>query len=207
MHSSTKKVFFSEYVFTIFEDVYEPAEDSFLFAENLVAHDNDSVIDVGTGCGILGVVAAARANRVLAVDINSKAVGCAKENARLNRVDHKMLFMVGDLFRSIKVRKQFDLILFNAPYLPSEEFEGDSWLVRAWAGGSSGRRLIDRFIQAAPKYLRPDGRILLMQSTLSDVEETLHSFEETSLRADVIARQVLPFFEAIVLIKAESTKK
>jgi len=207
MHSSTKKVFFSEYVFTIFEDVYEPAEDSFLFAENLVAHDNDSVIDVGTGCGILGVVAAARANRVLAVDINSKAVGCAKENARLNRVDHKMLFMVGDLFRSIKVRKQFDLILFNAPYLPSEEFEGDSWLVRAWAGGSSGRRLIDRFIQAAPKYLRPDGRILLMQSTLSDVEETLHSFEETNLRADVIARQVLPFFEAIVLIKAESTKK
>ncbi|MCJ7698813.1 class I SAM-dependent methyltransferase [Candidatus Bathyarchaeota archaeon] len=207
MHSSTKKVFFAEYVFTIFEDVYEPAEDSFLFAENLVAHDSDSVIDVGTGCGILGVVAAARANRVLAVDINSKAVGCAKENAKLNHVDHKMLFMVGDLFTSIKVRKQFDLILFNAPYLPSEEFEGDSWLVRAWAGGSSGRRLIDRFIQAAPKYLRPDGRILLMQSTLSDVEETLHSFEETSLRADVIARQVLPFFEAIVLIKAESTKK
>lgn len=207
MHSSTKKVFFAEYVFTIFEDVYEPAEDSFLFAENLVAHDNDSVIDVGTGCGILGVVAAARANRVLAVDINSKAVGCAKENAKLNRVDHKMLFMVGDLFASIRVRKQFDLILFNAPYLPSEEFEGDSWLVRAWAGGSSGRRLIDRFIQAAPKYLRPDGRILLMQSTLSDVEETLHSFEEASLRADVIARQVLPFFEAIVLIKAESTKK
>jgi len=207
MHSSTKKVFFSEYVFTIFEDVYEPAEDSFLFAENLVAHDNDSVIDVGTGCGILGVVAATRANRVLAVDINSKAVGCAKENAKLNRVDHKMLFMVGDLFRSIKVRKQFDLILFNAPYLPCEEFEGDSRLVRAWAGGSSGRRLIDRFIQAAPKYLRPEGRILLMQSTLSDVEETLHSFEETSLRADVIARQVLPFFEAIVLIKAESTKK
>jgi len=207
MHSSTKKVFFAEYVFTILEDVYEPAEDSFLFAENLVAHDSDSVIDVGTGCGILGVVAAARANRVLAVDINSKAVGCAKENAKLNRVDHKMLFMVGDLFASIRVRKQFDLILFNAPYLPSEEFEGDSWLVRAWAGGSSGRRLIDRFIQAAPKYLRPDGRILLMQSTLSDVEETLHSFEETSLRADVIARQDLPFFEAIVLIKAESTKK
>jgi release factor glutamine methyltransferase len=207
MHSSIKKVFFAEYVFTIFEDVYEPAEDSFLFAENLVAHDSDSVIDVGTGCGILGVVAAARANRVLAVDINLKAVGCAKENAKLNRVDHKMLFMVGDLFASIRVRKQFDLILFNAPYLPSEEFEGDSWLVRAWAGGSSGRRLIDRFIQAAPKYLRPDGRILLMQSTLSDVEETLHSFEETSLRADVIARQDLPFFEAIVLIKAESTKK
>ena len=207
MHSSTKKVFFAEYVFTIFDDVYEPAEDSFLFAENLVAHDSDSVIDVGTGCGILGVVAAARANRVLAVDINSRAVGCAKENAKLNRVDHKMLFMVGDLFASIKVRKQFDLILFNAPYLPSEELEGDSWLVRAWAGGSSGRRLIDRFIQAAPRYLRPDGRILLMQSTLSDVEETLHSFEETSLRADVIARQDLPFFEAIVLIKAESTKK
>jgi release factor glutamine methyltransferase len=207
MHSLTKRVFFSGHVFTILRDVYEPAEDSFLFAENLMTHDSDSVIDVGTGCGILGVVAAARAKRVLAVDINSQAVRCAKENAKLNRVDHKMLFIVGDLFTSIKVRKRFDLIVFNAPYLPSEEFEGDSWLGRAWAGGFSGRRIIDEFIHEAPKYLRPDGRILLMQSTLSDVKETLHSFEEKNLRADVIAKQDLPFFETIVLIKAESTEK
>jgi release factor glutamine methyltransferase len=207
MHSLTKKVFFSGYAFTVPTDVYEPAEDSFLFAENLIVYDNDSVVDVGAGCGILGIVAAARARRVLAVDINSQAVRCTKENAKLNRVDQKMLFIVGDLFTSINVRKHFDLIIFNAPYLPSEELEEDTRLGRAWAGGSSGRRIIDKFIHEAPKYLRPEGRILLMQSTLSNVKKTLHSFEEKNLRADIIAKQDLPFFETIVLIRAARTEK
>ena len=43
------------------EDVYEPAEDSFLFAENLDVEKGAQVLDVGTGCGILGILAAEKA--------------------------------------------------------------------------------------------------------------------------------------------------
>ena len=35
MLSSSKKVYFRDHVFHVYENVYEPAEDSFLFAENL----------------------------------------------------------------------------------------------------------------------------------------------------------------------------
>jgi release factor glutamine methyltransferase len=204
MPSLGKTVFFADHIFHVTENVYEPAEDSFLFAENLIVRQEDKVVDVGTGCGILGIVVAVKANEVLAIDINPYAVRCAKENAKLNHVAHKMLFVRGDLFAPIKVRRDCDLILFNAPYLPSEEVEENSWLSRAWAGGVSGRTIIDRFIHEAPKYLKPDGRILLMQSTLSNVEETLHCFEERGLSADAVARKDLPFFEAIVLIEAWS---
>jgi hypothetical protein len=44
-----------------------------------------------------------------------------------------------------------------------------------------------------------------MQSTLSNVEETLPRFEEQGLRAEVIARQDLPFFETLILIRASAT--
>jgi release factor glutamine methyltransferase len=203
MYSSGKKVFFADRVFYVKENVYEPAEDSFLFAENLTVREGDKVVDVGTGCGILGIIAAVKAAEVLAVDINPWAVRCAKENARLNHVADKMFFAQGDLFAPIRVGEQFDLILFNAPYLPSEEAEGSSWLERAWAGGVSGREMVHSFICQAPKFLRPNGRILLMQSTLSDAEKTLECFEERGLRADVFARQDLPLFETIVLVKAE----
>jgi release factor glutamine methyltransferase len=195
-------MFFADHVFYVKENVYEPAEDSFLFAENLAVREGDRVVDVGTGCGILGIIAAVKAAEVFTIDINPWAVWCAKENAELNHVSDKMLFMQGDLFAPIRVRDMFDLILFNAPYLPSDEAEGSSWLERAWAGGVSGRKTIDNFICQAPGFLRSNGRILLMQSTLSDVERTLGCFEERGLRVDVVARQDLPLFETIVLVEA-----
>ena len=203
MHSSTKKVFFGDYVFFVSENVYEPAEDSFLFAENLVVREGDVVLDMGTGCGLLGVVAAEKAGRVVAVDVNPYDVRCAKENAKLNGVLDKMFFVQGDLFTAIRFGERFDLVLFNAPYLPSESVEDASWLGCAWSGGVAGRQVVDRFISEVPKYLKQNGRMFLMQSTLSDVDETLRRIEENGLRTSVVAKRDLPFFEAIVLVKAE----
>jgi release factor glutamine methyltransferase len=203
MPFATKKVFFEDYVFWVSDNVYEPAEDSFLFAENLVVREGDDVLDVGTGCGILGVVAAKKAGKVVAVDLNPYAVRCAKENARLNGILDKMFFVQGDLFTAIRSGERFDLVLFNAPYLPSESAEEASWLGCAWSGGVAGRKVIDRFISEAPKYLKRNGRVFLMQSTLSNIDETLRKFGENGLKASVVAEQALPFFETIVLVKAE----
>jgi release factor glutamine methyltransferase len=203
MRSLTKKVFFGDYAFSVSENVYEPAEDSFLFAENLVVGEGDVVLDMGTGCGLLGVVAAEKAGRVVAVDVNPYAVRCTKENARLNGVLDKMFFVQGDLFTAIRFGERFDLVLFNAPYLPSDSVEDASWLGCAWSGGVAGRQVVDRFISEVPKYLKRGGHVFLMQSTLSDVGETLRRIGENGLKATVVAERDLPFFEEIVLVKAE----
>jgi release factor glutamine methyltransferase len=196
-------VFFAGYVFCVPHSVYQPAEDSFLFAENLGVRYGDVVLDMGTGCGILGVVAAEEASMVVAVDVNPFAVGCAKENAKINGVSDRLFFVRGDLFSGIRIGERFDLVLFNAPYLPSRYGEDSSWLGYAWSGGVGGRQVIDRFIVEVPKYLKRDGRVLLLQSTLSGVRETLGKFEENGLKASVVVERDLPFFETIVLVGAK----
>ena len=202
MLSSAKRVYFGDYVFFVDENVYEPAEDSFLFADNLGVEAGDAVLDLGTGCGILGILAAEKARVVVAADVNPYAVRCAKRNAECNNVRGKMSFVQGNLFTWLSEKTMFDAIFFNAPYLPVDKGEVDSWIGRAWAGGVSGRQVIDRFISEVPGYLKRTGRVFLMQSTLANVDETIRRFADCHLNAGVVAERALPFFETVVLIEA-----
>jgi len=201
-----KKLFFKGYVFLVDEKVYEPAEDTFLLAENLKVEEKEVVLDMGTGCGILAVLAAKKAKKVVATDINPHAIKCAEKNAKMNGVEEKIEFRLGNLFQPIRPDETFSLILFNPPYLPSEPYEERSWIGRAWAGGPSGRKAIDRFIMGAPEFLTIHGRILLVQSSLSDIDKTLEKFNETGFKARIVA-EVRFLFERIVLVEAKRVRQ
>ena len=197
-----KKVYFRDKVFVVNDHVYEPAEDTFLLAERLAVTEDDVVLDVGTGCGILAILTAEKAKQVVAVDINPYAIECATNNAQTNGVKDRIEFRQGDLFQPIKQNEKFDLILFNSPYLPSEPDEEKSWIGKAWAGGPDGRTVINRFLMDVPNFLADGGKIQLVQSSLSNVDKTIQMFKEMDIQAMVTA-QVKFAFENIVLIEAE----
>ncbi|WP_148882854.1 HemK2/MTQ2 family protein methyltransferase [Thermococcus aciditolerans] len=175
--------------------VYEPAEDTFLLAENLAVREGERALDVGTGTGLIALLMARKARSVLGVDINPLAVELARENAALNGIKN-VEFRLSDLFENVEGR--FDVVTFNAPYLPGEPEEP---IDLALVGGEGGREVLDRFIQEVRDYLKPGGTVQIVQSSITGVEETLRRLEKAGLRGKIAAR-VHVFFEDIVLINA-----
>ncbi len=143
--------------------VYSPSDDSFLLADNIQTRNGERVMDMGAGCGIQGIIASKMGGIVTSTDISEEALKCARRNAELNGVD--INFVKSDLFENIE--GEFDLIMFNPPYLPTDPLDYDDELKMSWDGGDTGRETTDRFMRGLKDHLRTDGRVLLIQSSLS----------------------------------------
>jgi release factor glutamine methyltransferase len=179
-------------------NVYEPAEDTFILLENLRVERSDRVLEIGTGTGIIAIKASMNSRMVVATDINPYAIECATENIIANK-SFNIEIRKGNLFEPVKGEK-FDLILFNTPYLPTDDEEKiNDELNAAWDGGVDGRMLIDRFIEGLPNYFNQGGIVQMVQSSLSDVNMTLKKLENLGFKVSVTARKKV-FFEEIAVI-------
>lgn len=180
--------------------VYLPSDDSFLLAENLEIKEGQSVLEIGTGSGIVSMYASLLTDDVTATDINYNALELAEKNFKINNIDTIKLEF-GDLFEPVKDQK-FDVILFNTPYLPtdSDDIINDD-LNYAFDGGLDGRNVIDRFINQVSNHLNDKGIVQMIQSSLSDNEKTLNMFDRNGFIAEIAESEKF-FFEEIVLINA-----
>jgi predicted RNA methylase len=94
--------------------VLGPSGTTRLLGRAILRTHRDSLLDIGTGSGVLSVLAAGFSNRVLGTDVNERAIEFARFNAALNGVDNAD-FMVGDAFAPAE-GKQFAQILANPPF-------------------------------------------------------------------------------------------
>jgi release factor glutamine methyltransferase len=168
--------------------VYQPAEDSHLLAE-VAAEEiggDELVLEVGTGSGYVSeYVAAETGARVVGADVNPHAC----ERARERGVEAVRADLVSP-FRD----EAFDAVLFNPPYLPTDpDEERDDWMERALSGGESGREVIDPFLDAV-------GRVYLLVSSLSGVEEVVSRAGANGFSAVALRDESFPF-ETLTILK------
>jgi release factor glutamine methyltransferase len=187
--------------------VYEPSEDSELAAEMISDYLSElgeqkerlNVLDLGTASGILGIFAAGseKVGKVTFADMNPSAVGLAKRNAEKNKrsINCDLAFVESDLFSNIKDEK-YDLIIFNAPYLRSENGEMND--DRRWSGGKEGVELSINFLEGVLWHLKRDGRLILVLSSLSNKEALTREVESLGLRISKELKRHY-FFEDILV--------
>ena len=151
------------------ENVYVPAEDSYLLVDNLEISEGQSVLEIGTGSGIVAMYASRLTDNITVTDINFDACELARKNFEANGIEGiEILF--GNLFEPVGNRK-FDVILFNTPYLPTEDGDViDDTLNYAFDGGLNGRKVIDMFLDEVGNHLNDGGIVQMIQSSLSGNE-------------------------------------
>ncbi|MCL5437652.1 MAG: methyltransferase [Candidatus Thermoplasmatota archaeon] len=149
------------------DTVYEPAEDTRLLMESV--EPGKSLLEIGCGSGAVSILSSALGSKVLATDINPEAVALTRRNAELNSVPLET--RVSDLFTD--VHGKFDTIVFNPPYLPTEDdVEGSE----QWNGGSDGFGLVRPFLERCQDYLLPGGDVYIILSSLTDIESLINEF-------------------------------
>ena len=165
--------------FAVDEDVLIPRPETETLVEAVLreakAFPKPTVLDLCTGSGAVAVCLAVEGDfgAVTASDISHEALKIARENAAKNGVEEKILFAEGDLFRAKTnsgkslMRRSYDIICANPPYIPTAEIDGLEPEVRdhdpllALDGGADGLDFYRRLAKDAAAHLNANGRIVL----------------------------------------------
>lgn len=122
----------------------------------------ERVLDVCTGSGVQGLVAAWRgAAEVMLLDRNPRAVRFARYNSWLNRMGDKVRVVQGDVAKPpAAVTPGFDLLLANPPFVPTPPSDEDP----AWyaTGGSSGEDVLKSILKASMSLLGRNGTFAIV---------------------------------------------
>jgi release factor glutamine methyltransferase len=128
------------------------------------------VVDLCCGSGALGVALVAALPRVelYAVDLDPAAVRCARRNVEAAGGQ----VYEGDLYEPLPTTLvgRVDLLVANAPYVPSEEIElmpPEARLhepLMSLDGGADGLDILRRVITSSTRWLAPSGHLLVESS-------------------------------------------
>jgi len=123
----------------------------------------ERMLDVFSGCGAFGVVAALHGATVVSIDRSEAAVACARVNAEANGVADTMRVRRGDLAdpaaNALEPHERFDLVVANPPLLP-----GAVDNVFAAALYDPDFSATTAFLTALTRHLAPTGRSYLLTS-------------------------------------------
>ncbi len=189
----------------MYENIYEPAEDSFLMEREIKSFlknkSNLNVCEVGVGSGFVfsEIIRINPKNKYFGVDINLDAIKSTKKRLQKNKLNAELF--KGNLLEPI-LEKQ-DLIFFNTPYLPCEDgdkYENLDLKDKAIYGGKNGYEVIFNFIDQINYKLKEDGVVFMLFSSLSKEDMIKEKLEREGFFVEEVIKEK-HFMEELIIYK------
>lgn len=163
------------------------------------------ILEIGTGSGCMAV-ACARAfptARVVATDIDPRALEVARGNVRRHGLEQRIGLVESDLFE--RISGTFDLILTNPPYVPAGDIDSFPAEYRheprlALASGVDGMETPTRILHHAHRFLADDGWLAI------EVGEGAATLEACFPRVPFIWPELVHGGDGIALVSAAELK-
>jgi release factor glutamine methyltransferase len=172
------------------ETVGPPTPYTLLLAESIPDLSSQVAVDVGTGSGILAIVACLQgASRVYVLDTNPAAVAAALDNAERNGVGGRLVpLAAGPSIIPLPAGEAVDVVISNPAQLPLPQA---AEALSPYYAGPDGRRMIDAVIERAPAVLAPGGRLLMVLNSVTDFPQSLERMRSVGLTPRVLAERSL----------------
>lgn len=163
------------------------------FLETLDLEGKDC-LDMGTGSGVLGLIAVRKGARVTAVDVNPVAVDCAVLNAKRNGLSMEVLS--ADLFDGVDERT-FDYVVWNLPFFAADPENAAEQAF--WAG--SHFDLVVRFSRDLGRHLNPYGTFYGIVSSDTDFDTIFGIFEDENFEVEQVASRRWGLGETMIVFR------
>lgn len=174
-----KKQEFMGLDFFVDEGVLVPRPDTEILVESIIKLVNESnmrdkdkinIVDIGTGSGAITLSLAHYIKNafIYSIDISQDALNIAKRNCKNLRLENRVEFLNGDLFKPLEnLYKEIDIVVSNPPYIPTKDITNLEAEVSQYEpklaldGGIDGLNYYKKIIQQAPKHLKENGILAL----------------------------------------------
>jgi methylase of polypeptide subunit release factors len=169
--------------------VHVPPSSTVEMAGKLDIQPGDRVLELGCGSGLLSIAAAKMgAGRIVAVDIDPRALDAAVENVRLNGFSDRIDVRAGSWFEAVREGERFDVVMATPPQTPGRRPFGPRF------GGAEGTRHLLAVADGAPALLEPErGRLWIMAISIANIPEVLARLRERFSRVDIMGESHRPF--------------
>jgi methylase of polypeptide subunit release factors len=175
---------FSDWPSTAHDVVLAPGETaSILYRAARQLGHSGTTLDLGCGSGVLALLLSAQSDRVIATDLNPRAIELTQLNAQLNGILNAE-FRQGSLFDPVAAER-FDLIVSQPPYIPHPPDTPETLFLH---GGLRGDELARELIALIAGHLTPQGcAVIFSDWPLRAGEHVPDRMSHTGLRARLYA--------------------
>lgn len=148
---------------------YKPSSLTELLANSMDIKKNSVVADIGTGCGILAILASKLgAKKVYAIDIDENCRSSVEANSEANKTNN-VFFLKGDMLRPLK--EKVDVIIASLPQMPSQKK-----IDVHRHGSTDGTKYNLKLVKEAPRYLNKNGALFFSLMSISNPMKILNEF-------------------------------
>lgn len=196
--------------FYVDNNVLIPRADTEILVEEVIQiakkANAKKILDMCTGSGAIAISLAKYLpeTQITAVDISEKAIKIAKKNAKTNKVENKITFVLSNLFENLQ-KEKYDIIVSNPPYIKNDELKTLNKEVKqepiiALDGGKDGLDFYKSIINQNDDYLKFGG-YLCFEIGYNQKEDVMNLIKNEDKYTDIYSKKDLFGNDRIIIAK------